>query len=183
MGGALRVLFACALLATLAACGPQKAIRAPCPHGSVCLEFGNGSEPVSLDPPKTTGTWEDRVMGEMLIGLTQNDPAGRPIPGMAAKSWHFCSIKLGLCERHICPRSLRSDCPDNEQASGLPRLDQLNRASTPAGPLLPIASFAFALLGLAGRNPATAPKRRLRRRAGAMSWPTGGRWVRERFAG
>ena len=86
MPGAFRVLLAGGLLAMLAACGPQKAIRAPCPHGSVCLEYGNGNEPVSLDPPKTTGTWEDRVMGEMLIGLTQNDPAGRAAPGMAT-SW------------------------------------------------------------------------------------------------
>jgi len=86
MRKAFGLLCALGLLAGLNACGPQKAIRAPCPHGSVCLEFGNGSEPVSLDPPKTTGTWEDRVMGEMLIGLTQNDPEGRPVPGMAT-SW------------------------------------------------------------------------------------------------
>jgi len=82
----LAILLACGLVGLLGACGPQKAIRAPCPHGQVCLEFGNGSEPVSLDPPKTTGTWEDRIMGEMLIGLTQNDAEGRPIPGMAT-SW------------------------------------------------------------------------------------------------
>ncbi|HEY3888799.1 MAG TPA: peptide ABC transporter substrate-binding protein [Caulobacteraceae bacterium] len=86
MRRAFGLFLALGLLAGLNACGPQKAIRAPCPHGSVCLEYGNGSEPVSLDPPKTTGTWEDRVMGEMLIGLTQNDPEGRPVPGMAT-SW------------------------------------------------------------------------------------------------
>ncbi|HEY5006371.1 MAG TPA: ABC transporter substrate-binding protein, partial [Caulobacteraceae bacterium] len=86
MRKALGLFLAFGLLAALAACGPQKAIRAPCPHGLVCLEYGNGAEPVSLDPPKTTGTWEDRVMGEMLVGLTQNDPEGRPVPGMAT-SW------------------------------------------------------------------------------------------------
>ena len=79
-------LLACGLFAALASCGPQKAIRAPCPAGKLCLEFGNGDDPVSLDPPKTTGTWEDRVLGEMLIGLTQSDAAGNPIPGMAT-SW------------------------------------------------------------------------------------------------
>jgi oligopeptide transport system substrate-binding protein len=73
------------LAAGLGSCS-DKAVRAPCPAGKLCLEYGNGSEPVSLDPPKTTGTWEDRVMGEMLIGLTQNDPQGRPVPGMAT-SW------------------------------------------------------------------------------------------------
>jgi oligopeptide transport system substrate-binding protein len=86
MRKAFGLLLALGLLAGLNACGPQKAIRAPCPHGAVCLEYGNGAEPVSLDPPKTTGTWEDRVMGEMLVGLTQNDPEGRPVPGMAT-SW------------------------------------------------------------------------------------------------
>ena len=82
----LTLLAVLALAALLAACGPQKAIRAPCPAGQLCLEYGNGAEPVSLDPPKTTGTWEDRILGEMLVGLTQNDPEGRPVPGMA-ESW------------------------------------------------------------------------------------------------
>jgi oligopeptide transport system substrate-binding protein len=83
---AFGVVLALGLLALLAGCGPQKAVRAPCPAGKLCLEFGNGDDPVSLDPPKTTGTWEDRVLGEMLIGLTQSDAEGRPIPGMAT-SW------------------------------------------------------------------------------------------------
>jgi len=75
-----------AAAAGLAACQPQKVLRAACPAGKLCLEAGNTSEPVSLDPPKTTGTWEDRIMGDTTIGLTQNDPEGRPIPGMAT-SW------------------------------------------------------------------------------------------------
>jgi oligopeptide transport system substrate-binding protein len=83
---AIALPIALGLAGGLASCGPQKAIRAPCPSGKVCLEYGNGLDPVSLDPPKTTGTWEDRVMGEMLIGLTQDDIAGRPVPGMAT-SW------------------------------------------------------------------------------------------------
>lgn len=70
----------------LAACGPQAAVRAPCPQGEVCFEYGNGSEPVSLDPHKSTGTWEDRILSEVQMGLTQDDPDGRPIPGMA-ESW------------------------------------------------------------------------------------------------
>ena len=71
---------------TLVSCGQSKPLRAPCPAGKLCLQFGNSAEPVSLDAPKTTGTWEDRIIGEMLVGLVQNDPAGRPVPGMA-KSW------------------------------------------------------------------------------------------------
>ena len=85
MKALIAALAALVLAEGLASCS-DKAVRAPCPAGKLCLEYGNGSEPVSLDPPKTTGTWEDRVMGEMLIGLTQNDPLGRPAPGMAT-SW------------------------------------------------------------------------------------------------
>jgi oligopeptide transport system substrate-binding protein len=75
-----------ATLLPLNACAPSKPQRAPCPANQLCLEYGNGSEPVSLDPPKTTGTWEDRIMGDMTIGLTQSDPSGHTIPGMAT-SW------------------------------------------------------------------------------------------------
>ncbi len=79
--------FALAALAalTLAGCS-QKGVRAPCPSGKVCLEAGNGSDPVSLDPHKITGTWEDRIDGDMFIGLTQSDIAGNVIPGMA-QTW------------------------------------------------------------------------------------------------
>ncbi|WP_374571482.1 peptide ABC transporter substrate-binding protein [Phenylobacterium sp.] len=68
-----------------AGCGPQAAVRAPCPAGKVCLEYGNGAEPVSLDPHKTTGTWEDRILQEVLMGLTTDSPAGEPVPGMAER--------------------------------------------------------------------------------------------------
>lgn len=68
-------------------CGcQQKAVRPPCPSGQLCIELGNGSEPISLDPPKTTGTWESRLLGDFFVGLTQDDPAGGAIPGMAT-SW------------------------------------------------------------------------------------------------
>ncbi len=73
----------CGLLA--AACGPQAAVRPPCAEGKVCLQYGNTSEPVSLDPHKTTGTWEDRILLDVLIGLTQDDAEGKPVPGMAER--------------------------------------------------------------------------------------------------
>jgi oligopeptide transport system substrate-binding protein len=71
---------------TLAACGNSGAVRPPCPAGKVCLEAGNDAEPTSLDPSKIATVWEDRIVGEMLVGLTQNDAAGRPVPAMAT-SW------------------------------------------------------------------------------------------------
>lgn len=69
----------------LAACGPQKAVRPPCAPGKACLQYGNVSEPVSLDPHKTQGTWEDRILSDVLVGLTEDDPAGAPVPGMAER--------------------------------------------------------------------------------------------------
>jgi len=82
------ILTGLSLVAVLAlvACGPAKPIRAACPPGMLCLQYGNSTEPTSLDPPKTVGTWEDRILGELMIGLTQNDAEGRPVPGMAT-SW------------------------------------------------------------------------------------------------
>jgi oligopeptide transport system substrate-binding protein len=86
MGLAIRATLLIGLALVLGSCGGSKPIRAPCPAGKLCLQYGNSSEPTSLDPPKTVGTWEDRILGEMLIGLVQNDADGRPVPGMA-KSW------------------------------------------------------------------------------------------------
>jgi oligopeptide transport system substrate-binding protein len=70
----------------LTACGKGQAVRPTCPAGQICLELGNQSDPVSLDPAKSTGTWEDRIESDLLVGLTQSDAEGRPIPG-AARSW------------------------------------------------------------------------------------------------
>jgi oligopeptide transport system substrate-binding protein len=78
-------LVLCLVLA-LAACGPKPAIRAPCPVGKLCLEYGNSAEPGTLDPSKSTGTWESHIIGDMIEGLTTDDAEGRPVPGMA-KAW------------------------------------------------------------------------------------------------
>ncbi len=86
MRGPILALAGLGALLALSACKPEKPLRAACPARQLCLEYGNTSEPVSLDPPKTTGTWEDHIMGDTTIGLTQSDAAGRPIPGMAT-SW------------------------------------------------------------------------------------------------
>lgn len=49
------------------------------------LHIGNGAEPLSLDPHQASGTWENRIIGDMLQGLTTEDPQGRPVPGMATE--------------------------------------------------------------------------------------------------
>ena len=69
----------------LAACSPQRSDRPNCPPGKTCLLIGNGSEPISLDPHKVSGTWEDRIVSDSITGLVQDDAAGRPIPGMAER--------------------------------------------------------------------------------------------------
>ena len=74
-----------AVLALLS-CQKAEGVRPACPAGKQCMHIGNASEPVSLDPHKASGTWENRIISDMLIGLTTDDAAGRPIPG-AAESW------------------------------------------------------------------------------------------------
>ncbi len=52
----------------------------------IVLHRGNGAEPDSLDPHKATGSWENNIVGDMLIGLLTDDAMARPVPG-AAVSW------------------------------------------------------------------------------------------------
>jgi len=83
-------------LLALAGCS-QKVSRPACPAGKICLQVGNGSEPASLDPHKSTGTWEDRIISDLIVGLTTSDMDGKSIPGMAerwtsspdGKTWTF----------------------------------------------------------------------------------------------
>lgn len=69
----------------LAACqdAPQ---RADCPAGKVCLEYGNNSEPQTLDPGKANLVDEASVIGDLIEGLTTDSPDAKPIPG-AATHW------------------------------------------------------------------------------------------------
>ncbi len=47
---------------------------------------GNAAEPDTLDPSQIQGTWEDQILGDLLVGLTTADAKDEPIPGMAT-SW------------------------------------------------------------------------------------------------
>lgn len=84
----LRNLFLACLVLLVAACQRPEAaaVRPPCPDGKLCLHRGNVSEPVSLDPHRTSGTWENRIISDMLQGLTDYDASGVPQPAMA-RSW------------------------------------------------------------------------------------------------
>lgn len=82
-----RRLIAVVLVAFLAAAGcKESSNRAPCPAGKLCFETGNTSDPISLDPHKITSVAENRLLSDMIVGLTQDDPEGKPVPGMAT-SW------------------------------------------------------------------------------------------------
>lgn len=71
--------------AALAACGDSRPERAACPPGKRCLEMGNSFDPITLDPHKSTGTWEDHILSDVEMGLTQDTADGSTIPGMAER--------------------------------------------------------------------------------------------------
>jgi oligopeptide transport system substrate-binding protein len=79
-----RILILAAALA-LAAC-QGKVQRPACPAGQVCLEYGNDIEPLTLDPQKSNLLSESRPIGDLMMGLTTEDPQANPTPGMAS-SW------------------------------------------------------------------------------------------------
>ncbi|HRE42440.1 MAG TPA: ABC transporter substrate-binding protein [Terricaulis sp.] len=57
------------------------------------LDIANSSEPLSLDPHKATGTWENNIIGNMFIGLTTENAESEPIPGMAER-WEVSEDSL-----------------------------------------------------------------------------------------
>ena len=72
-------------LVALAACSPGAPSRPPCPTHQLCLEYGNSSDPVSLDPAKTSLTTESTILRDVLVGLVADGQDGRPIPGVAER--------------------------------------------------------------------------------------------------
>ena len=82
----IRNLFLATIVVIFASsCTDKGPSRPPCPAGKVCVAVGNGSEPATLDPHKATGTWEDNIISDLLVGLTQDDGVGNAIPGMAER--------------------------------------------------------------------------------------------------
>jgi oligopeptide transport system substrate-binding protein len=80
-----RFAFAVLALCALAACQGH-ARRPPCPAGQVCLEYGNETDPLSLDPQVANLVTESRVIGDLIVGLTTEAADGHAIPGVAT-SW------------------------------------------------------------------------------------------------
>jgi oligopeptide transport system substrate-binding protein len=83
------LLFLAAFLSlglSLTACGPQRVHRQPCPAGQLCLEYGNGGDPQSLDPQIATTVGEAAILRELFDGMFTDGPDGSPLPGVA-QSW------------------------------------------------------------------------------------------------
>ena len=60
--------------------------RPACPAGKVCLEYGNSSDPTSLDPQKISLVSESNILGDIMVGLVEDGPDSQPVPGVAS-SW------------------------------------------------------------------------------------------------
>ena len=56
------------------------------PLAAAELRIGNAGEPDTLDPHHASGVWENRIIADMFLGLTTEDPDGKAVPG-AAESW------------------------------------------------------------------------------------------------
>jgi oligopeptide transport system substrate-binding protein len=81
----MRNRFAPLVILLLAAChGGAK--RPACPAGQVCIEYGNYTEPSTLDPQTASLVDEQTIIADLMMGLTTDGPDGQPIPGMA-QSW------------------------------------------------------------------------------------------------
>jgi len=57
------------------------------------LRVANPGNPASLDPHKITGVWENRIVGDMFMGLTTESADGRVVGG-AAESWQVSADGL-----------------------------------------------------------------------------------------
>lgn len=83
----LRKALLAVALAAAALCGCQGKVQRPaCPAGQVCLEYGNNSEPLTLDPQRSNLVDEFTIIGDLIVGLTTDAPDGAPVPAMAT-SW------------------------------------------------------------------------------------------------
>jgi oligopeptide transport system substrate-binding protein len=78
------LLVALGLALLLTGCGKPGG-RQACPAGETCLHIGNSAEPITLDPHKSQGTWEQHILIDSLMGLTQEDIDGNAMPGMAER--------------------------------------------------------------------------------------------------
>lgn len=68
-------------LSALVSAGPLAGVALA--QNDKLLTIGNGAEPDTLDPHKSTGTWESTIVGDMMMGLMTEDVYGKAIYGSA----------------------------------------------------------------------------------------------------
>lgn len=73
---------------------------------SKTLNRGNGAEPQTLDPSLTTGSQDDFIIGDLMMGLMTEDVMCEPIPGMAT---HWTTSPDGLTWTFFLRDALWSD--------------------------------------------------------------------------
>jgi len=94
--------------ATLSACGSAQIVGLDRSRKS--LDVANQGEPLSLDPHKASGQWENNIIGNMFVGLTTEAANGEPIPGMAerwetsedGKTWTFYLRRATWSDGEAC---------------------------------------------------------------------------------
>jgi len=86
------VVIVTALLAAACSSGDAPETRGGEP-GEMVFYRGNGAEPDTLDPHLSGSTWQNNIIGDMLLGLTTEGPQGEAIPG-AASSWEISDDAL-----------------------------------------------------------------------------------------
>ncbi len=69
--------------ATAAGCANERVIGFDALN--LTLDIANSGEPLSLDPHKTSGTWENNLVGAMFMGLATENELAEPVPGMAER--------------------------------------------------------------------------------------------------
>jgi len=79
----LAIVAALVAAVSLAACQSQRPVRAPCPAGERCLEYGNNVDPNSLDPQLAQTVPEANVLRELFEGLYADGADGSPVLGAA----------------------------------------------------------------------------------------------------
>src|SRR5437016_2854590 len=69
--------------ALLAGCGKDKPQRMACPAGELCLEYGNSTDPSTLDPQLMSLVNEATIVRALSEGLYVDSASGEAVPGLA----------------------------------------------------------------------------------------------------
>ncbi|MGE0044335.1 MAG: peptide ABC transporter substrate-binding protein [Hyphomonadaceae bacterium] len=72
-----------AAASSLGACASARVIGLD--RQRLSLDVANQGEPLSLDPHKASGVWENNIIGNMFVGLTTENERAEPVPGMATR--------------------------------------------------------------------------------------------------